>query len=203
VDIFDLQAKAMVRRLPIPAGPATGAWAGDRFCIFSYGPGKSQLWSVKPEDTELSPAKPIVLPDLHGACNEPVLLTMVGAADRLYLAEAFGFKLDRRRACPDTPRGGIYAINLSTGRVDQIAVGVRVNRMAVTPDGDGLYVLESIGRSPQRGVSLMRIDPAKRNGVFNSADRILEPGDWNLTLAHIPPALIPRGNLHAASSCSR
>jgi len=128
---------------------------------------------------------------------------MVGAADRLYLAEAFGFKLDRRRACPDTPRGGIYAIDLSTGRVDQIAVGVRVNRMAVTPDGDGLYVLESIGRSPQRGVSLMRIDPAKRNGVFNSAGHILEPGDWNLTLAHIPLALIPHGNLHAANSCSR
>jgi len=204
LDIFDLQAKAMVRRLPIPAGPATGAWAGDRFYIFSYGTGKSQLWSVTPEDTELSPAKPILLPDLHGACNEPVLLTMVGAADRLYLAEAFGFKLDRRRACPDTPRGGIYAIDLSTGRVDQIAAGVRVNRMVVTPDGDGLYVLESIGRSPQRGVRLTHVDTRNRNAFFRSAEAgTLEPGDWNLALAHIPLALIPRGNLHAASSCSR
>jgi DNA-binding beta-propeller fold protein YncE len=204
VDIFDLKARAMVRRLPVPTGPVTGAWAGDRFYIFNYGyPGKGQLWSVKPEDTELPEARPITLPDLHGGCNEPVLLTMVGAPGRLFLAEAFGFKLDRRRACPDTPRGDIYAIDASTGQVEQLARSVHVNRMAVTPDGNDLYVLQSVGRSPQRDIGLLHIDTRDRHAFHNYANSpALEPGDWNLALAHIPPALVPHGHLRASISCS-
>jgi len=204
VDIFDLKARAMVRRLPIPAGPVTSAWSGDRFYIFSYGyPGKGQLWSVKPEDTELPQAKPIALPDLHGACNEPVLLMMAGAPDRLYLAEAFGYKLDRRRACPDAQRGGIFAIEPSSGQVEQFAGSVHVNRMVVTPDGNDLYVLESGWRSPQRDVGLLHIDTKnKRAGYSYANSPALEPGDWSLALAHISPGLIPRGHLRAAISCS-
>ena len=53
LDIFDLAARTLARRIPVPAGPVTGAWAGDRFYLFSYGPdrGTGRLWSVKPEDT--------------------------------------------------------------------------------------------------------------------------------------------------------
>jgi hypothetical protein len=204
LDIFDTKSATLARRLPMPAGPVTGAWAGDRFYLFNYSsdgsPGKGWLWSVRPENGELLSDGSIGLPDLHGACNEPVLLMLAGAPDRLFLAEAFGFKVDRRRACPDLPLGGIYTIQLSTGQVSKIAESVHVNRMAATQDGRELYVLQSAGRSRKGDASLLRIDIATGR-VLNTV--ALEPGDWNLALAHIPPALIPRGNLHAATSCSR
>jgi DNA-binding beta-propeller fold protein YncE len=204
VDIFDMKARAMVRQIPIPAGPAAGAWAGGRFYVFNYGidgePGTGWLWSVKPETSDLPSAKPIPLPDLHGTCHEPVLLMLAGAPGRLFLAEAFGFKVDRRLVCPDDARGGVYVIQPSTGRVRHIAPSVRVNRMAVTPDGHDLYVIHSSGPSPLSNVRLLHIDTGTSRVLHNIA---LEAGDWNLALAHIPPALIPRGNLRAAASCSR
>ncbi len=200
LDIFDLKFRVLARRLPIPDGPATGAWAGDRFYVFSYGaPGTGQLWSVKPENSELQQAKSIILPDLHGACNEPVLLMLAGAPDRLFLAEAFGFKVDRRLACPDTARDGVYVIQPSTGRVGHIAPSVRVNRMAASPDGRDLYVIHSSGPSPLSNSRLLHIDTRTGRVLYNVA---LETGDWNLALAHIPSALIPRGNVRAAA-CSR
>jgi hypothetical protein len=201
LDIFDMKSGALARRLSIPAEPATGVWGGDTFYIFSYGdPGKGQLWSVQPEDTELSQAKPIALPYLHGNCNEPVLLMLAGAPDELFLAEAFGFKVDRHLACPDAPGAGVYVIHPSTGRAAYSAPSVRVHRMAASPDGRDLYVLDSGGPSPPGNSRLLHIDPRTGRILHNTA---LEPGDWNLALAHIPSALIPRRNVHAAASCSR
>jgi hypothetical protein len=212
LDIFDMAASGVVRRLLIPAGPVTGAWAGDRFYLFSYGagmaPGTGWLWSVKPDDTELPPARGIELPDLHGACNEPVLLMLAGSPDRLYLAEAFGFnlaeafgvKVDRRAYCPDAVRDGIYAIHPYNGRVSHIAPAVHVNRMVVSPDGRDLYVIDSSGPSPQSNCRLLHID-TRTGGILQ--DAALARGHWNLALARIPPALIPRGNVSAEASCSR
>jgi hypothetical protein len=205
LDLFDMKARAMVRRVPLPAGPVTGAWAGDRFYLFDYSvegaPVKGWLWSVNPESGELSPARPLDLPDLHGGCNEPVLLMLAGAPDRLFLAEAFGFKVDRRLACPGAARGGVYAIQPSTGRVRHIAPAVSVNRMVVSPDGRDLYLIHSSSPSPLSNARLLHIDTASSRVVHDIA---LETGDWNLALAHIPPALIPRGNVRATtSSCSR
>ena len=199
LDIFDLKARALVRRLPISPAPVTGAWAGDRFYLFAYsahaGRGTGWLWNVRPEDTELAPGR-IQLPDLHGGCHEPVLLMLAGAPDRLFVAEAFGFKVDRRLACPDAARGGVYVIQPSTGHVGLLAESVYVNRMAVTPDGRDLFALQSGGLG---GNDLVHVDT--RNGNMYRIE--LPSGDWNLALAHIPPALIPRGYVRAAVSGSR
>lgn len=201
LDIFDMKSGVLARRLPIPTEPATGVWAGDTFHIFSYGDsGQGQLWSVKPEDTELPQAKPIALPYLHGECNQPVLLMMAGAPDALFIAEAFGFRVDRHRACPDAPGDGAYVIYPSSGRAAYIAPSVRVHRMAASPDGRALYVLDAGGPSSPGNSRLLQID-ARTGRILHSTT--LETGDWNLALAHVPPALIPRGNLRAAASCSR
>src|ERR1700691_238511 len=205
LDIFDTAANQMVRRLPIPAGPVTGAWAGNRFYLFTYGAdgsrGTGWLWSVRPEDAELSSVKQVSLPDLHGACNQPVLLLLAGSPDRLYLAEAFGFKVDRRTACPDAARDGIYAIQPETCRVSHIAPAVHVNRMVAGPDGRDLYVIDSGDASSPGKPRLLRIDA--RTGAIRH-DTALEGGQRNLALGRIPQILIPHGNARtAASYCSR
>ena len=201
VDIFDTSSRALARQVPVPSGPVTGAWAGNRFYVFSYGVrGVGQLWSVNPDYPELSQPRSIVLPDLHGDCNEPVLLMLAGAPGRLFLAEAFGFKLDRRLACPDAARDGVYVIHPSSGQVDHIAPAVRVNRMVVSPDGQDLYVIHSSGPSPLSNVHLLHIDAGTGRVLQNAA---LKTGEWNLSVAHIPAGLMRRGTVRAAASCSR
>jgi hypothetical protein len=203
LDIFDVAAGAMVRRLPVPAGPVAGAWAGDRFYLFSYGPGTpgtGWLWSVQPEDTHLPPVREITLPDLHGGCNQPLLLMLAGAQDELYLTEAFGFKVDRRTACPRWASDGIFVIHPDTGQVNRIAPSVQVNRMVVTPDGRDLYVIDAGDASAAGKPRLLRIDTHTGAIQHNTA---LVGGQRNLALARIPQAFIPRGNLKTSSSCSR
>ncbi len=195
VDVFDVAGGGLARRIPLPAGPAMGAWAGDRFYVYSHDENGGKLWRVNPESTALPPAKPVDLPDLHGDCAESVLLMLAGAPNRLFIAEAFGFKLDRRRACANQTRGGIYRIDPSSGRVeDYIGDGIHVNRMAVGRDGRDLYVLDSFGPDEQGGVRLLRLDSS--SGRF-LASHESQPGIWNLALADIPTALIPHGGAHA------
>jgi sugar lactone lactonase YvrE len=198
VDVFDAGRGALARRIPLPAGPAMGAWAGDRFYVYSHNESGGKLWRVNPESTALPPARSVNLPDIHGECSEGVLLMMAGAPNRLFIAEAFGFKLDRRRACAEQAHGGIYAVDPSTGGVEEIGEEVYVNRMAVARDGREVYVLDSFGPDEQR-VRLLRLD-ARTGRVL--ASRESQPGVWNLALANIPEALIPHGRAHAAT-CER
>lgn len=201
VDVFDLKSGALARRIPVPAGPATGAWAGARFYIFSYGePGQGRLWSMKPEDHELSEEKPIALPDFHGKCDEPVLLMVTGAQDRLFIAEAFGFHVDRRGRCPDEALGGVQEFFPSNGNLFALAPTAHVNRLAASPSGRDLYVLEAGGQGYQSNPRLLHVDTMTQR-ILQSV--FLDQGEWSLTLARIPPALVPRRNVHATTSCSR
>jgi DNA-binding beta-propeller fold protein YncE len=195
VDVFDVGRGALARRIPLPSGPAMGAWAGDRFYVYSHDEGDGKLWRVNPESTTLPAAKAVHLPDLHGDCTQGVLLMMAGAPNRLFIAEAFGFKLDRRRVCTQEARGGIYVIDAYSGGVqDYINEAVYVNRMAVAHDGRELYVMDSSGPD-EEGIRLLRIDS---NTGRVLASRESQPGVWNLALANIPSALIPRGRGRAS-----
>ena len=101
LDVFEMEHGVRDHQIEIPSGPAVGSWGGSNYYIFSYaGYGKGQLWNVSPSDKELKNPKEVQLPDLHGGCNQPVLLMLAGAEKRLYLTEAFGYKMDRRSACP-------------------------------------------------------------------------------------------------------
>src|SRR5579862_263698 len=202
LDVFDLRHMEtdfhdmeLDHRIAIPTGPAAGAWAGDSFYVFTYAaPGLGKLWSVKPEDTQLSQPREIRLPDVHGSCNEPVLLMLAGAPGKLFLAEAFGYKVDRRNACPGTP-GGVHVIEPSTGHVSRMAESVHVNRMAVSPDGQDLYVIESGSQAKGGDVRLVHF--------FNRTSRsiALESGDWSLAVTHTPYASLPRGYVRAPMAC--
>ena len=156
--------------------------------------------SVRPEDAELSNLGALGLPDLYSRCNEPVLLMLTGAPDRLFLAEAFGFNVDRRNACPDAALGGIYEIRLSAGGARRIAGSLQVNRMLASPDGRDLYVLESSSQRAKGADRLLRIDTGT-GSVVQTAQ--LLPGRWTLALAHVPLSLIPQGKERAVTYCSR
>ena len=153
---------------------------------------------VKPEDEILPPARLIHLPDLHGSCNEPMPLMLAGGPDRLYVAEAFGYQVDRRHNCAGTALGGIYSIQLSTGSVTTLATYLPVKRMAVSPDGHDLYVLHSPDTAHNSPARLIHIDTATGRTGYQTT---LDPGDWNLTLARIPVGLFPRGPVQVANSC--
>jgi hypothetical protein len=168
--------------------------------MFAYGDrGKGQLWHVNEESKSLPEATPVALPDLHGSCEEPLLLMMAGTPDLLFLAEAFGFKLDRRRACGHLVPGGIYAIHPQSGQANLIDVPLYVNRMVASADGRDLYVIQSDEPGEHSARRLLRLDAA--TGRVRALAP-LEPGVWNLALAHVPASLIPHGSRRAAG-CSR
>jgi len=182
-----------------------GAWVGNWFYVYSHGEDGGKLWRIDYRTTELPPAKRVHLPDLHGDCTQNLLLMMTAGNRQLFIAEAFGYKLDRRRACAQEARGGIYVIDPASGSVqDYMQGGVYVNRMAAARDRSELFVLESTGPDEQ-GVRLLGLDP---NSGRVLASRDLQAGVWNLAVAKIPAALIPRGRTRAymaagGESCSR
>jgi DNA-binding beta-propeller fold protein YncE len=200
LDIFDLKMQSLERQLAVPAGPITGAWTEGKLQIINYKPPETlQLWTVTADYDKLGDPKVLQFPDLHGACNQPVLLMVAGASDRLFLAEAFGYKMDRRHACPGIRTGGIYAIDPASGSVERIAPTVQVNRMAASPDGHDLYVLEASGAAKKESVRLLRLDARSGNTL---ATATLEPDDWSLLCARIPNALTPHGYVRAGIGCS-
>jgi hypothetical protein len=204
LDVFDAAGGTLARHIPIhSSGPATGAWAGDRFYVFSYGPQGGRLWPMRLDRLDLDSAIPVALPDLHGSCQEPMPLMLAGAPGRLFLAEAFGFKVDRRRLCASsdgTAAGGIFMIQLSASSMEAETsrlpwADIHVNRMIATPDGHELYVLDSRGADAHGGVHLLRLNVENGRVLMR---RQLDADVVNLTLARIPAALIPRGNAHVA-----
>ena len=201
VVVADMKGNKPQRTIEIPIGPATGAWAGNTFYLFAYAaPGTGRLWKVDPEEARLTDPKDLPLPDLHGDCDRPVPLMVMGAPDKLLLAEVFGQKLDRRSACPDAATDGIYGFQASTARPAFAAPGVHVNRMAVTRDGKDIFVISSDSAEHRGELRLMHID-GHSGRIGNSAT--LEPGEWNLAVTRMPAAFIPHGYVRAAISCAR
>lgn len=195
VDIFDMAQAKLAHRLALPEGPAMGAWAGDRFYVLSYGESGGRLWTVEPGDASLRPIKRVEL-NLQGDCGEPMPLMLAGSRYHLFVAEVFGFQVDRRRGCKEQPHGGIFVVDPSSGSVrDYIGEEIYVNRMIASPDGRALYVLDSFGPDEKDGARLLRLDAS--NGRI-LASRESQPGVWNLALAQIPEQLIPHGRVPAS-----
>ncbi len=205
VDVFDIARGTLARRIPLPPGPAMGAWVSNWFYVYSHDENGGKLWRLDPRTTDLPTAKMVHLPDLHGVCSQNLLLMMTGSPRRLFIAEAFGYKLlDRRLACAGEARGGIYVIDPSSGATtDYINERVYVNRMVASRDGNDLYVMESSGPDEQE-MHVLRLDPDHGHVL---ASHQLRAGVWNLALADIPAALIPRGHARAytpaRATCSR
>ena len=188
LDVFDVEGRKLVARIRIPSGPAMGVWIDRAFYLFSYGEGGGHLWRLASNSTSLPAPQAVHLPDLHGDCNQPVLLTMAGAADRLFIAEVFGLSVDRRRTCTDHPPGGVFVIDRSSGRMQyRLGEGFHINRMAVSDDGNQLYVIDSPAPNDPHAIRLFRMD-AWTGRIMGEHD--LHLGSYSLALAHVPAGLV-------------
>ena len=84
VDIFDIARGELTRRIALPSGPVMGAWVGNWFYVYSHDEGSGKLWRMDHRTTELPPAKPVHLPDLHGDCTQNLLLMMTGGEPQAF-----------------------------------------------------------------------------------------------------------------------
>lgn len=196
LDVFNLDSRELTRQLPLPAGPAAGAWSRWMFYVFAYDIDGGRVWGIMPDSRTLPAPQFVHLPDLHGKCGEPVLLTMTAAMNHVFLAEAFGYPVNRRRLCGGSARSGIYVIEWGTGRKYHISEGHYVRRMAASEDGRELYVLES--PSEGEGTRLVRIDVLSgRTMALHEAPDLLD-----LSLARLPSHLLPRSRFRL-TACRR
>ena len=140
---------------------------------------------MSPEDAELTPQNPVPLPDFHGDCVQPVLLTLTGAPDRIFIAEAFGFNHDRRLSCPADAVGGVREFFPGSDNAFDLAFKVPVNRMVYNDANRELYIL-SPGDGPRPAHPSVRSQSQRPMHTVT-----LEPGEWNLPSPVFPPPSCP------------
>jgi hypothetical protein len=118
---------------------------------------------------------------------------MIPAGNRLILYEAFGWwlKLDRRSEEPEAP-GGLFSIDPVTGAFEHLAPAIDFARLVASTDGSNLYGIDAGSRDSSRPPVLLRIET--RSGTVLKK-RNLPVDVWNISVARLPEALIPRGRV--------
>jgi hypothetical protein len=144
LDIFDLENKVLVRRLPTPENlRPQGIWLGDEFFLYAFDGAQGNLWKVTPEMVQLGAPLKITFPDSsQGMKSNPGSLTAGGT--HLFLHEGFGGKGDRRSGSSQEISGGIFSIDPSSGKiVGHFARSVNFARVRANTDGKWLYGIDS------------------------------------------------------------
>ena len=201
LEVFDLNRGELVRELkpsqPQDGSPIKGAWAGEHFYLLGaseQNPGR--LWMVSPDTTELGlgvPVDNVETLSQPSDCTQPAFSELLAAADKVFLYEPFGFKVDRRVRCHVPVPGGVWAIDPTTGRVTgRTAIGLHFSTVVADSTGSSLYGLASEGMNQQGSGQLLRID-AKDGNVLKSRD--VEPGFFRMTVASIHS--VPTGDVSA------
>jgi hypothetical protein len=191
LDIFDIENKVLVRRLPTPEGllPA-GIWLGDQFFLYAYDGNQGNLWKVTPESTKLDEPLKITFP-ASSPENRAIRHTLIAGGKHLFLYEGFGGKLDRRSGSTQEIPGGIISVEPSSGKIaGHFARSVRFARVITDADGRFLYGIEP-GMTGWRGpVRLLKLDAS--NGAI-VAEHALEQDVWFISPAKLPASAIPQG----------
>jgi len=190
LDIFDLENKAMVRRLSTPKGllPA-GVWLGDQFFLYAHEGKQGNLWKVTPETTELDAPLKITFPDSPDE-NRSIPRSLTAGGIHLFLYEGFGYKDDRRSYDGQEIPGGIFSIEPSSGKIiSRFARSVHFHRVNASADGRYLYGIDSVEIGSKR---LIKLDAS--NGAV-VAERALERDVWFISLAKLPASILPQGEV--------
>lgn len=189
LDVIDLHAKRLHRRLPLPSGlSGQGAWLDGKYYLYAYDGRQGHLWEVGPETASLGTPTRVPLPDQKGG-DAFILHIPVAAGGRLIVYERFGYKLDRRYRQGDSVTGGAYAIDPSSGEViAHYAPSAHFGRLMASGDGRWLYGLDT-GKLQWRGpVRLLKLDAASGEVV---AERALDTDSWSMTVARLDRRLVP------------
>jgi hypothetical protein len=196
LDIFDLYAKTLRRRLPLPNGfSGKGLWLGDEFYLYASDGKQFNIWKVTPQTSALGEPIKISLPDLNET-GEEIWHIPVAAGGRLFLYEPFGYTIDRRRKQGEAASGGAIAIDAASGKViARIAETSRFGKLMASGDGKWLYGLDS-GKLEWSGpVRLLKLD-ALTGAV--AAERVLDTDSWSMTVARLPSNLAPQGEVRTS-----
>ena len=193
LDFFDLQRSVLARRLAVPFGSPSGAWAGGDYYLYSFDGKQGALWKASPDSGSLGTGVPVAIPGVEEEC-QPVQQRLISGSGRLFLYEMFGAKVDRRAHCGSPVAGGAYEIDPGTGAIlGRLAPAVWFRNLVASDDGETLFGIDA--NVPR----LIAVD--RRTGSVQT-ERSLAPDVWSVSLARIPEALVPQGNW-TPSECRR
>ena len=118
---------------------------------------------------------------------------MIAAGDRLIIYEplAWWLKMDRRSDGAEV-LGGLFSIDPTTGTFEHLLAATPFARLVASADGRNLYGVDAGTRDPSRPPALLRIE-TKSGTVLKK--RKLPVDVWNISVARLPEALIPRGRV--------
>src|SRR5262245_30400601 len=190
LDIFDLENKILVRRLPTPDGLLPrGIWLGDQFYLYAHDGNQGNLWKVTPETTKLDPPLKITFPSSSPEVRS-IPRNLTAGGEHLFLYQGFGGKGDSRRDDGQGAPGGIFSVEPAGGKiVGHLARSVQFARVIADKDGRFLYGIDS-GMTGWRGpVRLLKLDASNGEVV---AEHALEQDVWFFSLGELPASVIPQ-----------
>jgi hypothetical protein len=196
LDVLDFSARRLVRHFALPQEFAiVGACADNSYYLYGQRKTSARLWRMRTAPSTLGAPAEITFPDRTPECemhDERVLI----AGDRLFIAESFGGKLDRRLACGRGVSGGLLLIDPQTGRVlKHLAPELHFAQLISSADGKKLYGID-VKDANWRAVSMIQLDAVTGRILV---ERDLVPDVWSMTLTTIPIELVPRGQLEATT----
>ena len=201
LDIFDIENKVLVRRLPVSNDPLPqGIWLGDQFFLYADDGNQGKLWRVTPETTELDTPLKISIPDLSPG-KQTIRRTLIAGGKHLFLYEGFGGKLSRSRDGNQEIPGGVFSIEPSSGKiVDHLSRSAHFAKIIASADGQWLYGIDLATTEWSGPARLLKLDAS--NGAI-MAERALEQDVWFISLAKLPASAIPQGAIQPEPCESR
>ena len=198
LDVYDVGRGQVVRQLS-PEGLEgdwwpTGIWSGEQFYLYAAnGQGSGRLWSVLPETPQLGAGATVAPLGRLSGCSDQSSKALAAAAGKLFIYEAFGFKVDRRNQCAGRVPGGAWEVEPATGQlIRQIAPGLHFSALFADQAGSELYGLSAESPNWELPARLVRIDPSDGR-ILQS--RYLDPGFWRVAIA--PLRIVPSGDVRA------
>jgi len=185
--IFDLQRNQRVRRLSVPYGLPTGTWMDGIFYLLAFNGGQAYFWRVHADTAVLGPGEEFQIPDLTPD-RRPLVLRVLAARGHLFIYEAFGGKLDPRKA--EKPViGGVFEFDPVAARgVRHLVPEMHFAQLLAAPDGQTLYGLDVPFPPWRASPRLVKLDLAA--GKL-AAERDLPIDVWHIDMAEISLSLLP------------
>lgn len=197
LDVLDFDRRKLLQRFIVSQDLSVlGAWVSKAYYLYGYREGIGQLWQVNVDESALGAPVKVDFPDSAPECK-PQQQEMLGAGDRLFFYELFGFKGDRREGCAKEIPGGLLSVNPRTGEIlARLAPDLHFASLVSGADGSELYGLD-LKDTTWTSVSLARLS-ANTGEVL--ARRNLTSDVWFIDLATVPSDLVPNGEVEVTTN---